>query len=161
MDNWIKGWREINERNFTGLSPADRQLWKRYVADPVIDFDEIRFNVRCGKPAQVLGGQDRWYQKWVMGATRKRIDVVARKGPVIYVIEIKPFAWGKAVGQAMLYSWLFMRENVPGELVRPMIITDWADGDICPFCDHVGILVVEVGTPAGKGKGPVFGSARG
>ena len=78
------------------------------------------------------------------GITRKRIDVVARVGSGLWVVEIKPFASMLALGQVLGYTRLFVEEYRPEEEVRSVVVCDRIDEDLIDEFEADGVIVIEV-----------------
>lgn len=80
-----------------------------------------------------------WYD-----LTRWRIDVIAEDEQKIYVIEIKPHANAKAIGQALSYAHLYREENQPGRIVVPVVLTDLAISTTKKCAASCGVEIWEV-----------------
>ena len=79
------------------------------------------------------------HDAWV-DLTRWKIDVTAEDNENFYIIEIKPNANAKAVGQALAYARLWSEEMKPAKPVIPVVLTDMrnpitADCAVSDTCD--------------------------
>ena len=127
------------------MMPEDRIIWRRFVGNGLYLPDVVWYDVHVGKAVEVASGQPEWMHKFSEYSTRKRIDIVGRKGLDYWVIEAKPRAGIVALGQAVFYSLAFMEEYEHVGEVIPMVVTDVVDEDVRPILDLLGVVVFEVG----------------
>lgn len=121
----------------------DTAVWTRFLETDGWRLRRVWYDVRVGQ--SVLGNVEvsPRERRIAEGLTRKRIDVVAQVGAGFWVIEVKPFANMKALGQALTYSRLFEKEyTVSGEVI-PVIVCNEYDVDILPEFDDYGVLVLQ------------------
>ena len=71
---------------------------------------------------------------------RKAADIVIESNNIDWIIEAKVRLTAQALGQALLYSDLYAREN-PHKVVRRGIVCAETDEDIVPVCVHHDIAV--------------------
>lgn len=127
------------------MMPEDSSIWSAYLEAGQFLPDVVWYDVKVGHSIPVAKNEPPWLKKYVDYSTRKRIDVVARKGLDYWIIECKPGAGHAALGQAIHYSRAFMREyEFQGEVV-PMILTDVMDPDLKIDFQEIGIVVLETG----------------
>lgn len=127
------------------MMPEDTLIWRKFVENSDGIPDEVWYDVRVGKAVEVPSGQPEWMVKFAEYSTRKRIDIVGRRGLLWMVIEAKPRAGVVALGQAVYYAWAFSQEYNPPGRVIPVIVTDVVDEDVQPVFDRAGVLVYAVG----------------
>ena len=106
------------------MSPADIDLWDRFIERNPARFSRVWYDVHVGEGGETpedCGYRDAacWWD-----LTRWRIDVVAEDGENFYIIEIKPNANAKALGQANAYAILFEDEHKPLKPVVSVVLTD-------------------------------------
>ncbi len=109
---------------YAHLRPADIEIWERFLLANPDRFLKVWYDYRVGDPADLdheclFCANLAWYD-----LTRWQIDVVAEDREMIYVIEIKPHANAKAIGQALSYAKLFEVEQKPKKPVLPVVLTD-------------------------------------
>lgn len=91
------------------MKPADVRIWERFVSDHNDFFARVDYDFHVGKGADFLssdestpdGRENRLYQK--------KIDVVGYREDSTTLIEVKPIADVKALGQILTYKELYMR----------------------------------------------------
>ncbi len=106
------------------MSVADTLIWERYLQEKPAAFDAVAYDVAIGQGAEfdataggLLGpGINRLYQR--------RIDVLAKKGDSLFIIELKPRASTAAIGQVQGYGTIFKRDYPEFKDVQLLIITD-------------------------------------
>ena len=127
------------------MMSEDVIIWRRFIGNGKWLPDEVWYDVRVGKAVEVESGQPEWMTRFAEYATRKRIDVIGRKGVDWFVIECKPHAGVVALGQAVYYAWAFETEYRPRGRVIATVITDVVDEDVRSVFDAAGIVVFDVG----------------
>lgn len=127
------------------MMPEDTIIWTRFLKNADVLIDEVWYDVRVGSAVPVDTGQPEWMKRMAEYVTRKRIDVVARRGRDYWIIEAKPFAGVVALGQALYYANAFKAEYKPAGSVVPAVVTDLVDPDVQSILDRYGVVVFEVG----------------
>lgn len=117
-------------------------MWTRFLKEQQFGIKEVWYDVHVGVDVLGAGAVDALSGSISRGLTRKRIDVVASVGGGYWIIEVKPRADMQAIGQAIVYSRLFVREKKPDGLVIPMVVCDEVDEDIVSFIDDLGVAVL-------------------
>lgn len=116
--------RYIKLPKYPHMRPADVVIWERFLEQHPDRFLRVFYDFRVGPgehhnepcPECLRTG---WYD-----LTRWQIDVLAEDQTRIYVIEVKPAANAKALGQALGYAMLFRNEKRPPKPIVPVILTD-------------------------------------
>jgi len=122
----------------------DTEVWTKYLKSPLFLIKEVWYDVHVGKPVEGLEPGDKLGMRIASGITRKRIDVVARVGSGLWVIEIKPFAGMLALGQVLSYTRLFIDEFRPRGDVASVIVCGEADADLLDNFEALDVMVIEV-----------------
>lgn len=73
--------------------------------------------------------------------SKKRIDVVGFRGDEIFVIELKPKADLRAIGEAFGYASLYREIGPADKRIQPVVITDEILPDIQNVCSKMGVLI--------------------
>lgn len=139
------GVRPVLKVKYHHMMPEDTIIWRRFIENGSYLPDKVWYDVRVGKAVEVPSGQPEWMSKFAEYSTRKRIDMVWRKGLDYWVVEAKPRAGVVALGQVIYYSEGFRKEYQAPALIIPAIITDVVDEDVRPIFDAIGVVVFEVG----------------
>ena len=109
---------------YPDMRPEDIQIWKRYMDANPGRFFRIWYDFRLGSHAHIGENcldcsRTGWYD-----LTRWAADIIAEDDSAFYVIEIKPAANAKALGQAFAYATLYVEEYAPAKRVVPVVLTD-------------------------------------
>lgn len=122
----------------------DHATWTGFLSRFPNEFEEIWYDVHVGQAMPVPEGSPDYLRSVAAGVSRKRIDVIARRGKVTYIIEVKKHANMESIGQVITYWDLFLKEfEFPGQ-VRGMIIATTADADIGVTASRQGVGVVSL-----------------
>jgi hypothetical protein len=121
------------------MAAADITIWNQYLEKNPEAFDLVSYDVAIGEGAQFdlsefagnVAGLNRLYQR--------RIDVLARRGGITTVVELKPRASTSAIGQVVGYHSILQRDNPELQLSRPLIITDQLLPEMQFLADAAGV----------------------
>src|SRR3990167_8489404 len=85
------------------MRPGDIAIWDAYLDKNAEDFLRCWYDVKVGEPEiPEIQINEKLRESW-WDLTRWGIDVLAEDNEFFYVIEIKPNANAKALGQALAY----------------------------------------------------------
>ena len=110
--------------SYPHLGPADAAIWERYIAANPSRFTRVWYDFRVGDEPAVADDTHPSIKAGWFDLTYWRIDVVAEDASAIYVIEIKPNANSKALGQADSYAMLYEEDEKPSKPVIAVVLTD-------------------------------------
>ena len=106
------------------LGPADVKVWTRFILENPERFERVWYDFRVGdEDPEDLSVARATNENW-WDLTYWRIDVVGEDAEKFYIIEIKPNANSKAIGQALAYAALFTEDESPKKPVVAVVITD-------------------------------------
>ena len=80
--------------------------------------------------------------RWRKHEKSSYIDVVGYKGDDIYIIEVKPQAWAKALGQIIMYDFLYTVDFSPKGKTYATILTDEVMPNMKSLCDEHNIILL-------------------
>ena len=109
---------------YPGMRANDEVIWDQFIQNHPDFFLHVWYNVPLGEPypdetersvAEATGMEE--VSQW-------RIDVLGETHDAFVVIEIRPNADARAIGNAIAYSKLLEKEWAPSKPVVPMILTD-------------------------------------
>ncbi len=131
-------------RKYPHMGPADTVVWERFIRANQTYFDKVAYDVKVGTGAEFdtvvnpeTGGD-------AGGLYKKKIDVIGVKDGRNYIIEIKPRADDRALGQVEGYVMLVRRDLPEISDPRPMVICESMVPDTDFFALQKGIEVVVV-----------------
>lgn len=127
---------------YVHLWQKDYATWTAFLRSEWCLFEELWYDVHVGRAMGVPAESPAYMQAVADGVSRKRIDVVGRIGSTLYIIEIKPEANMKGIGQVVTYRDLFVKEfAVPGPVVGMMVATT-CDCDILDTATEEGVQII-------------------
>ncbi len=138
------GQKPIVMTHYPHLLMEDTEIWSAYLADPVAPIKRVWYDVHVGQAMPLPVGADALDKRIAAGVSRKRIDVVASVGGGYWVVEIKPFGSMLALGQAISYSRLFVRDYKPDGEVWPVVICSEVDADLIDDFEAAGVVLIKV-----------------
>ena len=103
---------------------ADATIWNRFIHRYPDRFIHVWYDFRVGDKDEVAPEHSAIARACWWDLTYWRIDVVAEDAEKIYVIEVKPSANAKALGQASSYAMLYEEDEKPGKPVIAVVLTD-------------------------------------
>lgn len=128
--------------HYPHMLAEDREVWSKYLADPVDTITEVWYDVHVGQGMLLPVGADDLDKRIARGVSRKRIDVVAAVKGVYWVIEVKPVASMVALGQVLSYMRLFINEYRPTRAVLGVVVCDSVDPDLFDEFEADGVMVI-------------------
>lgn len=106
------------------MRPEDTRIWHAFVLANPQRFDRVWYDHKVGDHRHHGDDCDLCHRTGWYDLTRWAVDVVAEDKEKIYIIEIKPSANAKAIGQALAYSKLFIQEYPHSKPIVPVVLTD-------------------------------------
>lgn len=131
-------------RKYPHMGPADTVIWERFIRANQTYFDKVAYDVKVGTGAEFdtvvnpeTGGD-------VAGLYKSKIDVIGVKDGRNYIIEVKPRADTRALGQVEGYLELARRDLPEISDPRPMVICEGVLPDVEYLSLKKGIEVIVV-----------------
>ena len=128
------------------MKPRDMAIWERFISQNPDRFQSVEYDVHVGDPRDNDENLSAEMQRDREALGRRKIDVVAYDSGHIHIIEVKPNAGATALGQAIMYDYLYTRDHKPKLETIATIVTDVASPNLQDLCNEHNILLVEVGT---------------
>lgn len=126
------------------MKPLDKAIWERFIRNYATVYHFCQYDVPVGDGPEfdTLVNEETGGHNEVL--YKKKIDVVALKGEIIDIIELKPNATSSAVGQVKNYRRLYKRDYNPPVEPGAIIITDAASKDTLAFAEEEGVKIIIV-----------------
>jgi hypothetical protein len=129
---------------FTHMGPADTRVWQAALALGLFPADSYEYDVKlAGAIALVIDGSATEAAMW-QTLLKKRVDVVAWRGKVPWIVEVKPVASFAALGQCLGYGFLWEKEKPKLGKPRLSCVCARVDPDLRPCFESFGVSVVEL-----------------
>lgn len=121
------------------LREHDRIIWERFIDNNPEYFNMVDYDAHCGYGCTKHDCDNDNIKRGFRHLTKKRIDVVGYNDNETTLIEVKPSAYLKSVGQILVYEYLYCNERTNPDKVNKMIITDYKKADMQRICNHFGV----------------------
>lgn len=121
------------------LNKYDAAIWNRFIVDYPDKFLRVDYDVVVGKTRKDATELKEEWQRNRDYLGKYKIDVVGYTENSIYIIEIKPKAAAKALGQIIMYDYLYQRDYKPQKQTIATIITDELMPDMDELCNEHNI----------------------
>lgn len=126
------------------MMPEDLPVWRGFLKAGGIEGATYEYDVKVGLPIEDLGDMPEPYASNSQMLSKKRIDVVAFTTDAIFIIEVKDTASWSAIGQALGYRLLYIRDTQPTLDVTPIIVARIFPPDIIFILDELQIPYLQV-----------------
>lgn len=123
------------------MKPEDVTVWERFIANNPNFFDTVDYDVKCGKGAPQNPELPENIQADGKILTQKKIDVVGYMNGVIYVVEVKPIANMRGLGQILTYHELFRADHPEEPEILKMLICGAVERELEEMYAKHGILL--------------------
>ena len=129
---------------FSHLAQKEKVIWQRFMARNHEWAELVDYDICCGTKDRVPAGtrvetEEDWsyLRSW-------KIDVLAIKGGIHFVIEVRPSADLGAIGGILNKAIMYQREHPGLPEVEPVLITDLERPDMRALCaEHdIGYVVI-------------------
>lgn len=125
------------------MKPEDVAVWERFIAQNPRYFVTCDYDVPVGTGAPTNPEHPENIQADHKILTQKKIDVVGYSTTGNYVVEVKPVADMKALGQILVYRKLYLADNPNLPLVHCMVVCGSVERELGElFAEHD--IMVEV-----------------
>lgn len=126
------------------MKPYDFEIWERFIKKYPDFFSSVDYDVCVG---DIRGDTSELDEEWKKNADylgKYKIDVVGYREENTYIIELKPKAAAKALGQIIMYDYLYTRDYKPAGPTIAVIITDEAMPNMHELCAEHNIMLMVV-----------------
>ncbi|MCR4323012.1 MAG: hypothetical protein NUV61_02905 [Candidatus Azambacteria bacterium] len=119
------------------MKPEDVAVWERFIENNPDYFDNVEYDVEIGAGAPQNPELPENIQADGKILTQKKIDVVGYRDDVVYVIELKPTADMRCLGQMLTYPTLYKATYSPIAEVKSMVICREVERELdALFAEH-------------------------
>ena len=126
------------------LFAKEVEIWDRFVKANPLWAEEADYDVVCGEATKVPSDSPQYHKDNANYLSKWKIDVVAIKGNLRYIIEVRPYAGLGAIGEIISKATMFQEEHPDLPEVEPVIITDLERPDMRRLCAdrNIGYIVL-------------------
>jgi len=104
------------------MKPEDVAVWERFITKNPGYFDSVDYDFPVGEGAPTSPDHPPEIQYDHKILTQKKIDAVGYRGNTVTIIEVKPIADMKALGQALTYSHLYAIDHAEATDIQRMVV---------------------------------------
>jgi hypothetical protein len=104
------------------MKPEDIAVWERFIRAYPNLYVTCDYDVPCGQGAPQNPEHPENIQADGKILTQKKIDVIGYSNDATYIIEVKPIADARALGQILTYEKLYMADHPELTRVEKMIV---------------------------------------
>jgi hypothetical protein len=99
-------------------------LWTKFLEEHGNEYYNYKYDIHLKKPIKIPEGMPKEYAADAIHLSSLRIDATMETKNEIYVVEIRPDATASAIGNLILYRFLYKMEFQPTKTVKMMLITN-------------------------------------
>ena len=121
------------------LLASDTEIWSRFLTKHLDYFDVVDYDIHVGKGIKLDPTWSENIKKDATTLTQRRIDVVAVKGRVYYIIEVKEDPGASCIGQLLTYRILYKEKYPDRPTPQLMLIANNIDRDLQTVIDKLKI----------------------
>lgn len=124
----------------THMTQLESFLWVKFLEEKDNDYFNFEYDVHLEKPVNLPTEMPEEYKKNALKLSSLRIDAVAEQRDSIFVCEIRPDAKASAIGNLILYKFLYNLQYKPKKVVKMLLITNTYDTAVELMCRAIGIV---------------------
>lgn len=136
--------RELKRHRYPHMVQLEIDIWKGFLRKYGERFDRYEYDVHVGEGVGWVPGLSEPYQTMAITISKKRIDVMAYKRNMAYIIELKCFANFQGIGQLESYKTLYQDKHGKGTVEGLIMVAYRADQDITKVARERNIRIMLV-----------------
>ena len=131
-------------RKYPHFLPSDTEVWTRFLEKYPGHFDQVDYDIHVGKGITPDPDWEPNIAQMATCITQRRIDVLAVKGSLFYIIEVKKDPGVSAVGQLQGYRILYKLQFPDRPTPRLLLVANQVDADLETILEslHIAYFVV-------------------
>lgn len=137
------------------MLPPDVPLWHKFLDKYAGHFQRFYYNVRVGGPDMTNVVADEGMKRMWYASTAKRIDVVAEKEDILWIIEVASSPYLRAVGQCLSYKFLWDQDPTIKKPAMMVLLCPFIDSDLRAVLEHYRVLIITI-EPQGDFQQPAI-----
>lgn len=114
------------------MKPEDVAAWERFIDANPGYFDSVDYNFALGEGVDVGEGEPESQRRGFQTLTQKKVDVVGYRGSSVFIVEVKPVADMRALGQALSYSHLYAAAHPEVTDLQRMVVAGDIERELAP-----------------------------
>lgn len=134
------------QSHYPHMKPADVLIWEAFIRGNPNFFSSVDYDVPVGEGASFLPEREETFVSDYRLLTQKKIDVIGYRDNETWLIEVKPNAGSRALGQILTYEKLYSKQYPDVKNLRKCVITNFLQNDYDLVYSKFDVVVIEVGT---------------
>lgn len=123
------------------MQPLDVAVWTRFIESHPDYFETVDYDIAVGKGAAVDPSHAPEIQYDHTILTQKKIDVVGYRGDSRTIVEVKPIANMRALGQIIAYSHLYAEDHPEAGPLTRLIVAGEMERELEPIFASQGVEI--------------------
>lgn len=126
------------------MQPLDVAVWERFISTHPDYFERVDYDVLVGTGVEPTGKHDANVEAGYQTLTQKKIDVVGYKDGKTTIVEVKPIANMRGLGQIIVYSHLYADDHQEAGPLTRLIVAGEMERELEPVFASQGVEVAIV-----------------
>ncbi|TAK79727.1 MAG: hypothetical protein EPO20_30845 [Betaproteobacteria bacterium] len=122
------------------MKPEDVAVWDRFIDTNPAFFDSVDYNYPLGEGVDVGEDEPETQRRGFQILTQKKVDVVGYRADGVTIVEVKPIADMRGLGQALSYSHLFALAHPEAVPLSRMVVAGEMERDLEAVYAAQGVL---------------------
>lgn len=124
------------------MMPEDVAVWERFIAENPDYYDTVEYDFPVGTTPDFVAEGTPEDHASMERLYKKKIDVVAKKGASVCLIELKPTCTASTIGQILGYKHLYMRDVSATPIPDAIVICGNTTDDVKDFAAGLGVEII-------------------
>ena len=143
----LRWWSYAPLASFPHLGLLETKIWREFLRQYPLFFDRVTYDVGVGETAPTAENETDNYVRMVKRLSEKRIDVVATKQDMLYLVEIKHWASSVQLGQLLIYKSLFQQRFPDAPVPNLLILCQMPAIDLFSEAGKQNIQAISISLP--------------
>lgn len=134
----------LTQIQYPGMPVLESNIARHWIRAYGAGYDRMEFNFRVGQGAAIQPGIDDATARQFQIITQKRIDIVAYKGNLVDLVEVKRNMTLGALGQLEGYQHLWQEDTFRPHVDKLIAVAQIIDPDIRRVLDVNGVTYYQL-----------------
>lgn len=126
------------------MKPEDVAVWERFIKDAPDFFDSVDYDYHVGKGRPYSLNLPENIARSAKKLSQRKVDVIGYKDDAVYVVEVKPIADMRALGQTLVYFKLYIERMGTAGNVFKLVIAGDIEPDLAETYKEMDVSVMLV-----------------
>jgi hypothetical protein len=126
------------------MARRDFVVWERWIDAHRSEYARVAYDVALGGVISALPGTTPEQQRGFQYVTALKIDALLDRGDGLTIVEVRPEASVSAIGAALCYEIMLLRDLPEARVEARLIVCEFASVDIVACARDLGVSLVKV-----------------